>query len=211
MPVVHLSSEFFRNILKVLLRFKRRRLRLWDWWEARWVRFVLGLRICCRATSQILRIWTPVPFWHLDRDQARERLLLAGPVECRELAADGNCRCRNGVLRSRGRPGAQVRLHRLNVIVVATFMVFARGPSSTAISRMLLAGSRGQTLNSLTLTSGVLAIPSIVRIPAIAVIRPTSYFTRRVLSASDRIPWRGCSQPTPLGRGIAVHRADNIT
>jgi hypothetical protein len=109
----------------------------------------------------------PFPFRNLNCDQACQALLLTRAVEGWEFAADCDHRRWNRVL-NRACPGtAQVRLHRVDIIVVPpsrttlSFGIVCRGRCSTSVSRMqllLLLVAESKTLNPLSLTASTIAV-----------------------------------------------------
>lgn len=171
------------------------------------VRFIVRLGCAGSTIVQVICIGAPA-FWNFYRDQARQCLLLTGPVHGGEFAADGDGRCGDRVLHGAAR--AQVRLHGLEVVVMSPsvrrvigIVVITRGTGGTAISGVLLAGSYGQTLDAFALTGRVSAVSSAVEIPTVAVVvRSTSSITWRASTVRSRLPRSRSGEPTPLGGRI---------
>ena len=106
----------------------------------------------------------PFSFWHLDCDKTRQALLLTRPVESRELASDCNNRRRDRVLNRARSWAAQVRLHRMDIVVVApscsilSFDKVCRRCCATSGSRMVLLLTKSKTLNPFPLTASTVTI-----------------------------------------------------
>lgn len=139
MPIVNPDAEILRHFGQVLRRLKRpvnwllsdrrRRPRAGSRWRI--IGFLLHWRENRRAT-QVGGIRTPFAFRDFDRNQTSQTLLLARSTQSWILAADGDCRRGDWILRHACTGAAECCLHRLNIVVVppatvgvVSFLVFA--------------------------------------------------------------------------------------
>lgn len=175
MPIVHTSPQILCNIIHILLRLELTGAARANSWEAHdTIRLILGYGTPARRLAQVLRIRGPVAFGDFDSNQAGQRLLLTGTVEGRKFTADRDGRRGNGILR-RCRTWTQVRLHCLNVIVMATaigrrlgFRIIGGRLDNTVIAGVLGgrlgAGGRGQALNAFAVRGRITAFPATIGI-----------------------------------------------
>lgn len=172
MPIIHACPQFLCNLIQAFLWLILRRPRVAHGGRAR---IDIGLFLWrTSGMSEILRIRSPVPIRDFHRDQAGQRLLLTRAIECWEFASDGHRWCGNGVLHY-PRPGTQVGLHGLDIIIMSSairlvlMLEIARRRGTTLIS-LMKTGCSSQTLDAVPLTASLTTIPTIELISTISVI-----------------------------------------
>ena len=146
-----------------------------------------------RRAPQVFRVGAPLALGHLDRDQAGQGLGLAGSREGRVFAPDGHGRGRDRVPGHAGAGTAEVRLHGLDVVVVAPAPVggFAvitlgrtRARAGAAVPRVLLAGGGG---------GGAVAFDAL----------PLAFFAVALRLRLAAVPLRGATAGLPAPRAVA--------